>query len=187
VELLDEAVERAGKLIAERDNDLTEAELKEVARKVGIGAVKYADLSKNRTTDYMFNWDSMLSFEGNTAPYLQYAYTRVKSLFRKAGVDMASMPVDITVAEKQEHALAVLLLQFEEVIGMVSREATPHVLCTYLYDVASAFMTFYEACPMLKDGIEPQVRDSRLALSALVAKTLEQGLTLLGIETLEKM
>ncbi len=187
VELLDEAVERAGKLIAERDNDLSEDELKEVARKVGIGAVKYADLSKNRTTDYMFNWDSMLSFEGNTAPYLQYAYTRVKSLFRKAGVDMATMPVDINIAEKQEHALAVLLMQFEEVIGTVSREATPHVLCTYLYDVASAFMSFYEACPMLKDGIEPAVRDSRLALSALVAKTLEQGLTLLGIETLEKM
>ena len=179
--------ERAGKLIAERDNDLSEDELKEVAHKVGIGAVKYADLSKNRTTDYMFNWDSMLSFEGNTAPYLQYAYTRVKSLFRKAGVDMATMPVDINIAEKQEHALAVLLMQFEEVIGTVSREATPHVLCTYLYDVASAFMSFYEACPMLKDGIEPAVRDSRLALSALVAKTLEQGLTLLGIETLEKM
>ena len=187
VELLDEAVERAGKLIAERDNDLSEDELKEVAHKVGIGAVKYADLSKNRTTDYMFNWDSMLSFEGNTAPYLQYAYTRVKSLFRKAGVDMATMPVDINIAEKQEHALAVLLMQFEEVIGTVSREATPHVLCTYLYDVASAFMSFYEACPMLKDGIEPAVRDSRLALSALVAKTLEQGLTLLGIETLEIM
>ena len=149
--------------------------------------MKYADLSKNRTTDYMFNWDSMLSFEGNTAPYLQYAYTRVKSLFRKAGVDMATMPVDINIAEKQEHALAVLLMQFEEVIGTVSREATPHVLCTYLYDVASAFMSFYEACPILKDGIEPAVRDSRLALSALVAKTLEQGLTLLGIETLEKM
>lgn len=165
VELLDEAVERAGKLIAERDNDLSEDELKEVAHKVGIGAVKYADLSKNRTTDYMFNWDSMLSFEGNTAPYLQYAYTRVKSLFRKAGVDMATMPVDINIAEKQEHALAVLLMQFEEVIGTVSREATPHVLCTYLYDVASAFMSFYEACPMLKDGIEPAVRDSRLALS----------------------
>ena len=90
--------------------------MNEVAYKVGIGAVKYADLSKNRTTDYMFNWDSMLSFEGNTAPYLQYAYTRVKSLFRKANVDMASMPVDISLVEKQEHALAVLLLQFEEVI-----------------------------------------------------------------------
>lgn len=187
VELLDEAVERAGKLIAERDNDLSEEELAEVARKVGIGAVKYADLSKNRTTDYMFNWDTMLSFEGNTAPYLQYAYTRVKSLFRKAGVAIETMPVDINIVEKQEHALSVLLLQFEEVVGLVSRDATPHVLCTYLYELASAFMSFYEACPMLKDGIELKVRDSRLALSALVASTLSQGLNLLGIETLEKM
>ena len=187
VELLDEAVERAGKLIAERDNDLSEEELAEVARKVGIGAVKYADLSKNRTTDYMFNWDTMLSFEGNTAPYLQYAYTRVKSLFRKAGVAIEAMPVDINIVEKQEHALSVLLLQFEEVVGLVSRDATPHVLCTYLYELASAFMSFYEACPMLKDGIELKVRDSRLALSALVASTLSQGLNLLGIETLEKM
>jgi arginyl-tRNA synthetase len=187
VELLDEAVERAGKLIAERDNDLSEDELAEVARKVGIGAVKYADLSKNRTTDYMFNWDTMLSFEGNTAPYLQYAYTRVKSLFRKAGVAIETMPVDINIVEKQEHALSVLLLQFEEVVGLVSRDATPHVLCTYLYELASAFMSFYEACPMLKDGIDLKVRDSRLALSALVANTLSQGLNLLGIETLEKM
>ncbi|MBT82378.1 MAG: arginine--tRNA ligase [Alteromonadaceae bacterium] len=187
VELLDEAVERAGKLISERDNDLSEAELAEVARKVGIGAVKYADLSKNRTTDYVFNWDTMLSFEGNTAPYLQYAFTRVKSIFRKSGIAVAELKGAMTFTEKQEHALAVLLLQFEEVIGLVSREATPHVLCTYLYDVASAFMSFYEACPILKDGIDEAVRNSRLELAALVANTLEQGLSLLGIETLEKM
>ena len=187
VELLDEAVERAGKLISERDNDLSEAELAEVARKVGIGAVKYADLSKNRTTDYVFNWDTMLSFEGNTAPYLQYAFTRVKSIFRKSGIAVADLKGAMTFTEKQEHALAVLLLQFEEVIGLVSREATPHVLCTYLYDVASAFMSFYEACPILKDGIDEAVRNSRLELAALVANTLEQGLSLLGIETLEKM
>ncbi|OFC68846.1 arginine--tRNA ligase [Alteromonas confluentis] len=187
VELLDEAVERAGKLISERDTDLSEAELKEVADKVGIGAVKYADLSKNRTTDYVFNWDTMLSFEGNTAPYLQYAYTRVQSIFRKSGISPKDLTGAMRFTEKQEHALAVLLLQFEEVVGVVSREATPHVLCTYLYDVASAFMSFYEACPILKDGIEEDVRDSRLELAALVAKTLEQGLSLLGIETLEKM
>lgn len=186
-ELLDEAVERAANLITQRDTDLSDDELKEVARKVGIGAVKYADLSKNRTTDYMFSWDSMLSFEGNTAPYLQYAYTRVKSIFRKAGVSLATLPGEITLIEKQEHHLAVLLMQFEEVVGVVSRDATPHVLCTYLYDVASAFMSFYEACPILKEGTEQNTRESRLALSALVSRTLEQGLSLLGIETLEKM
>ncbi|WP_414830225.1 arginine--tRNA ligase [Alteromonas sp. H39] len=186
-ELLDEAVERARNLITQRDTDLSEEELEEVARKVGIGAVKYADLSKNRTTDYMFSWDSMLSFEGNTAPYLQYAYTRVKSIFRKAGVSLATLPGEITLSEKQEHHLAVLLMQFEEVVGVVSRDATPHVLCTYLYDVASAFMSFYEACPILKEGTEQKTRESRLALSALVSRTLEQGLSLLGIETLEKM
>ncbi len=185
--LLDEAIERAGNLIAQRDNDLTDEELGEVARKVGIGAVKYADLSKNRTTDYMFNWDSMLSFEGNTAPYLQYAYTRVKSIFRKAGVSLATLPGEITLTEPQEHQLAVLLMQFEEVINVVSRDVTPHVLCTYLYDVASAFMSFYEACPILKDDTAQPVRESRLALAALVSRTLERGLALLGIDTLEKM
>lgn len=187
VELLDEAVERAANLIAKRDTDLSQDELATVARKVGIGAVKYADLSKNRTTDYMFSWDSMLSFEGNTAPYLQYAFTRVQSLFRKAGIGLENLPYDIVLSEKQEHHLAVLLMQFEEVIGTVSRDATPHVLCTYLYDVASAFMSFYEACPILKPGTDDNVKHSRLALSALVSRTLEQGLTLLGIETLEKM
>lgn len=187
VELLDEAVERARNLLAERDTDLSAEELDEVARTVGIGAVKYADLNKNRTTDYMFSWDSMLSFDGNTAPYLQYAFTRVRSLFRKAGMGLDNLPCDITISEKQEHALAVLLMQFEEVVGTVSRDATPHVLCTYLYDVASAFMSFYEACPILKPGTEDATKHSRLALSALVSRTLEQGLTLLGIETLEKM
>ncbi|GEA10469.1 arginine--tRNA ligase [Alteromonas sp. KUL49] len=187
VELLDEAVERAGKLIAERDNDLSEQELADVARIVGIGAVKYADLSKNRTTDYMFNWDTMLSFEGNTAPYLQYAYTRIQSIFRKSGINADTLNVVIAIEDAKEHALAVQLLQFEEVIGVVSREATPHVLCTYLYELASAFMSFYEACPILKDDVSEPVRDSRLSLALLTANTLRQGLGLLGIETLEKM
>ncbi|MCW8107704.1 arginine--tRNA ligase [Alteromonas ponticola] len=187
VELLDEAVQRAGKLIAERSDDLTPLELSEVGQKVGIGAVKYADLSKNRTTDYIFNWDTMLSFEGNTAPYLQYAYTRVKSIFRKAGIEPSALIGEIKLEQPQEHTLAVLLMQFEEVIGVVAKEATPHVLCTYLYDLASAFMSFYEACPILKDNVDDATRSSRLALAALVASTLQQGLTLLGIETLERM
>ena len=187
VELLDEAVERARNLIGQRDNDLSEAELDEVGRKVGIGAVKYADLSKNRTTDYVFNWDTMLSFEGNTAPYLQYAFTRVKSIFRKSGVSLADLPIDIVLNEKQEHALAVQLLQFEETINVVGRDATPHVMCSYLYDLASCFMSFYEACPILRDDTPIAVRQSRLALAALVSNTMALGLSLLGIETLEKM
>lgn len=187
VELLDEAVERAAKLLAQRDTELSEDELNAVARKVGIGAVKYADLSKNRTTDYMFNWDTMLSFEGNTAPYLQYAFTRVQSLFRKAGVAPTQLSQAIHIEHPQEHALAVQLLQFEEQLAVVARDATPHVLCSYLYDLASHFMSFYEACPILKDDVDSNMRQSRLALSALVAKQLKLGLDLLGIETLDKM
>lgn len=187
VELLDEAVERAAKLLAQRDTELSADELNAVARKVGIGAVKYADLSKNRTTDYMFNWDTMLSFEGNTAPYLQYAFTRVQSLFRKADVAPTQLAQVIHIEHAQEHALAVQLLQFEEQLAVVARDATPHVLCSYLYDLASHFMSFYEACPILKDDVDSNTRQSRLALSALVAKQLKLGLDLLGIETLDKM
>lgn len=186
-DLLDEAVERAEKLLAERANDLTADEQKEVARKVGIGAIKYADLSKNRTTDYIFNWDTMLSFEGDTAPYLQYAYTRIVSIFRKAGLDVNGFSAPVVITEPQEKALAVKLLQFVEAIESVSKNSTPHLLCSYLYELSSLFMTFYEACPMLKDGVAGDVKNSRLALSLLVAKTLKQGLDLLGIETMEKM
>lgn len=186
-ELLDEAVDRAVALIAEKDPDLTEEERVDVAQKVGIGAVKYADLSKTRTNDYIFDWESMLSFEGNTAPYLQYAYTRIKSIFRRADIDADSFEGSIVIAEEQEKQLAIKLLQFPEALLQVSREAYPHILCTYLYDLASQFMRFYEACPILKDGVEAPVRESRLALSKAAALTLQQGLDLLGIETMEKM
>ncbi|NVK24633.1 MAG: arginine--tRNA ligase [Gammaproteobacteria bacterium] len=187
VDLLDESVERAGKLLAERDSDLSAEEQQEVARKVGIGAIKYADLSKNRTTDYIFNWDTMLSFEGDTAPYLQYAYTRIKSIFRKSGVDAESLNADLKITEAQEKALAVKLLQFNEAILTVSVNSTPHVLCSYLYELSSSFMSFYEACPMLKEGVAEDVKLSRLAISLLTAKTLKKGLDLLGIETMERM
>lgn len=187
VELLDEAVERAGKLIAEKDPDLSTEERSEVARKVGIGAVKYADLSKTRTNDYIFDWEKMLSFEGNTAPYLQYAYTRVRSIFRKANIGDDQLQGEIKITEDQEKALAIKLMQLEETLEQVAREAYPHVLCTYLYDLASLFMSFYEACPILKDGVEKNVRNSRLRLSQLTAQTLKTGLNLLGIETMEKM
>ncbi len=186
-ELLIEAVERAGVVVSEKNSELSPTEIAEVSRKVGIGAVKYADLCKTRTNDYIFSWESMLSFEGNTAPYLQYAFTRVQSIFRKAGVTPESLTQNIIINTEQEKTLAIKLLQFSEVIDQVAREALPHLLCTYIYDVASLYMTFYEACPILKEGIPPELRDSRLRLCHLVARTIEQGLDLLGIEVMERM
>ena len=187
VELLDEAIERAETLINKRESDLSASERKEIAHKVGIGAVKYADLSKNRTTDYIFNWDTMLSFEGNTAPYLQYAFTRVQSIFRKAADFVIPTDAKIVLAESQEQSLALKLLQCEEALNQLCQDATPHVLCTYLYDLASLFMSFYEACPILKEGISAETKASRLMLAQLTANTLQLGLDLLGIETMEKM
>jgi arginyl-tRNA synthetase len=186
-ELLHEAVERAGALVREKNSELDEKDITEIASKVGIGAVKYADLSKTRTNDYIFSWDSMLSFDGNTAPYLQYAFTRVQSIFRKAGVDPVSLNSNILVDTEQEKALAIKLLQFSETLDQVARDAMPHLLCTYLYEIASLYMSFYEACPILKEGIAPELRDSRLRLCHLVARTLEQGLELLGIEVMQQM
>lgn len=185
-DLLHEAVERASAVIQD-SGELTAEEKAEVARKVGIGAVKYADLSKTRTLDYIFNWDQMLSFEGNTGPYLQYAYTRIRSIFRKADINPATLPGGLTLEEPQEKALALKLMQFGETVEQVAQDAMPHILCTYLYDLASLFMTFYEACPILKDDVDPSTRDSRLLLSHQVAQTLRSGLDLLGIEVMEKM
>ncbi|AWL12509.1 Arginine--tRNA ligase [Saliniradius amylolyticus] len=187
VELLDEAVQRATNLINDRDDELSNEVKQEIARKIGIGAVKYSDLNKNRTTDYVFDWDAMLSFDGNTAPYLQYAYTRVKSVFRKAGVEPKQVEAGLILEEKAERALAIKLLQFEEALLQVAGEATPHVLANYLYELASQFMGFYESCPILKSGVTDEVRNSRLMLSRLTAETLSRGLDLLGIETMEKM
>lgn len=185
-ELLDEAVTRARNVIAEKTSELTADEIDEVARKVGIGAVKFADLSKHRTSDYVFNWDAMLSFEGATAPYLQYAYTRIRSILRRAELN-EDFSAPIVINEDAEKALALAVLRFEEALEQVMREATPHVLCGYLYDLASRFMTFYEACPILKDGIDADTRASRLMQSMVVARLLKQGLDLLGIEVMERM
>ncbi|GAA0857653.1 arginine--tRNA ligase [Aliiglaciecola litoralis] len=186
-DLLDEAVERAEKVMAERISDFSPEERKAIARKIGISAVKYADLSKNRTTDYIFNWDSMLSFEGNTAPYLQYAYSRANNIFKNAGVDANSLNATIHIDSAQEKTLAIKLLQYVEALEQVTAEATPHVLCSYLFELASHFMSFYEACPILKDGITAEQRDSRLMLVALTAATLKSGLELLGIDTMARM
>ena len=186
-DLLDEALERARRLVAEKNPDMPADELEQLANAVGIGAVKYADLSKNRTTDYVFDWDNMLAFEGNTAPYMQYAYTRVLSVFRKAEVDeqaLAAAPVIIT--EAREAQLAARLLQFEETLTVVAREGTPHVMCAYLYDLAGLFSGFYEHCPIITAESDT-ARNSRLKLAQLTARTLKQGLDTVGIETVERM
>jgi arginyl-tRNA synthetase len=184
-ELLDESIVRAAALIKEKNPDINDADLTEISKKVGIGAVKFADLSKNRTSDYIFNWKTMLSFEGATAPYLQYAYSRIQSIFVKAGVTKTQ--ATIAIIEPQEKALALKLLQLEDVIDAVISECTPNLLCNYLYELASLYMSFYEACPILKEGIEVDVKESRLALCQLVAQTLKQGLDILGIEVMDRM
>lgn len=152
---------------------------------VAIGAIKYADLSKHRTTDYVFDWDSMLNFEGNTAPYMQYAYTRVRSIFAKAGVNPDTLTGEIVITDDKERALAVKLLQFEEALRQVAKDGTPHVLCGYLYELAGVFSSFYEACPIL--SADDDTKNSRLQLADLTAKTLKTGLNLLGIKTVERM
>ncbi|MDK4689488.1 arginine--tRNA ligase [Kingella negevensis] len=183
VELLDEAVERALALVKEKNPELSAETAAKIAHAVGIGAVKYADLSKNRNSDYVFDWENMLSFEGNTAPYLQYAYTRVQSVFKKAG-DW-NVQAAIVLQEPLEQQLAVELLKFEDVLQSVAETSFPHYLANYLYQLAALFSRFYEACPILK--AEGDVRDSRLQLAKLTGATMQQGLALLGIETLDVM
>ncbi|HEX7037409.1 MAG TPA: arginine--tRNA ligase [Pseudomonadales bacterium] len=185
VELLEEAERRAFALVGEKNPELPEAERKEIARVVGIGAVKYADLSKNRTSDYVFDWDQMLSFDGNTAPYLQYAYTRIRSVFRRGEIDEAKLAGTIRIEAPEEHALAVTLLRFQEIVEAVADDALPHLLCGHLYELATQFMRFYEACPIL--SAPDAQRESRLLLCRRAAETLRTGLGLLGIETVERM
>ena len=153
---------------------------------MGIGAVKYADLSKHRTSDYSFNFEQMLSFEGNTAPYLLYAYTRVASIFRKLGKGFEQIEGRLTLQAPQEIELAGKLAQFAEVLGGVAEKGVPHLLCAYLYDLAGLFSSFYEHCPILS-AEDQATQQSRLRLAALTGRTLKQGLQLLGLETLERM
>ncbi|MEH6785259.1 MAG: arginine--tRNA ligase [Alcanivorax jadensis] len=186
IDLLDEAEERAYTLVKDKNPQLDDQDLRTIAHAVGIGAVKYADLSKNRSSDYIFNFEQMLSFEGNTAPYLLYAYTRVASVFRKAGLEMAQVSGDFQLQEDAEQALAARLVQFGEVLESVAEKGLPHLLCTYLYDVAGLFSTFYEHCPILS-GDNEALKQSRLKLAALTARTLKQGMELLGLSPLERM
>ncbi|MEM0910660.1 MAG: arginine--tRNA ligase [Pseudomonadota bacterium] len=187
VDLLDEAVERASALLKTRNPEMSDKALNAIAKTVGISAVKYADLSKHRTTDYIFDWDTMLSFEGNTAPYLLYAYARIRRIFDAAGEDLLEYSAEITIDQEIEKALALKILQFEDSITSVAKDASPHILCIYLYELASVSMKFYEACPILKEDVPVSEKHSRLGLAAATAKTLQKGLSLLGIETLDRM
>ena len=183
-ELLDEAEERAFKVVTEKNPDLTDAERREIARVIGIGGVKYQDLLPNRQSDYVFSWDKMLAFQGNTAPYLQYAYTRIRSIFRKNAIERLAT-TELLLAAPEELALARHLLNFGLVLESAAEEYRPNFLCTYLFELAGHFARFYENCPVLKaEGIE---RESRLVLCDLTGRVLQQGLEVLGIETTEQM
>jgi arginyl-tRNA synthetase len=185
-DLLDEAESRAFKIVSEKSLDLSEAQRKEIARVVGLGAVKYADLLPNRQSDYIFNWDKMLALQGNTAPYLLYAYARIKSIFRKSETSNIQHPTsNIQLDAVEEIALAKHLLNFGLTLEAVAEEYRPNFLCNYLFELAGKFTSFYENCPVLK--AEGAVRESRLALCDLTARVLKLGLETLGIETVEQM
>jgi len=198
-ELLEEACRRARKIIEEKNPDLSEAEKIDVAQKIGIGAVKYADLSQYRMTDYVFSWDKMLSLQGNTAPYLQNAYVRIRSIFRKAGESAVAATVQgaqketghrpvattLTLASPAEVNLAKCVCQFAEIVPQVLNDFRPNILANYLFELANGFHAFYEACPVLKS--EEPARSSRLVLCDLTARVLQRGLDLLGIKVPEKM
>jgi arginyl-tRNA synthetase len=181
IELLDEAVDRAAAAVAEKNPELDGDERAEIARMIGIGAVKYADLSTDRIKDYVFDWDRMLAFDGNTAPYLQYAHARICSIFRRAGVERSDVRGHaLAVGEEQERELAQQLLAYPSALDDTVASYSPHKLCTYLFDLAQDFTAFYEHCPVMK--AEEPVRSSRLALCDVTARTLEHGLNLLGID-----
>jgi arginyl-tRNA synthetase len=189
IDLLDEAEERTFALVTAKSPDLPEAQRRSIARSVGIAAVKYADLAKDRTSDYAFSFDAMLALDGNTAPYMQYAYARVRSIFRKAaerGIEDAGPERSaIRLDAPQELALAKQILRLGEVVEAVGRDLKPHQLCAYLYELAGRYSAFYESCPVLAS--EEPARSSRLALADLTARTLAKGLDLLGIEHPEQM
>ncbi|WP_437526921.1 arginine--tRNA ligase [Sorangium sp. So ce726] len=184
-DLLDEATERASKVVREKNPELDADVADAVARAVGVGAVKYADLSSDRIKDYVFDWDRMLAFEGNTAPYLMYAHARIRSIFRKAGVE-SPREAGIVLSEPAERALVLELLRFGAVLEDVAATLEPHRLCGYLFELAGTFTTFYERCPVLRAESD-EVRRSRLALCDLTAEVLAKGLGLLGIEAPERM
>jgi arginyl-tRNA synthetase len=191
--LLDEAVERAGQVYDQtREKDESEAgdvERRQIAEAVGLGAVKYADLSQNRMSDYLFSWDKMLAMDGNTATYMQYAHARIRSIFRKSGVDetvFRTRPPVPSLASPQERALGLQILKFEETLEVAAAEYRPNVITGYLWDLAKSYSGFYQNCPVLK-AETPELRQSRLLLCDLTARVIQKGLDLLGIRTPERM
>jgi arginyl-tRNA synthetase len=185
-DLLTEGVERARAIVDEVERDDDGLDLDAIAEDVGIGAIKYADLSTARDSAYIFDWDRMISFRGNTGPYLQYATTRIRSIFRRAGIDETTPGGPIVITESAERDLALKLLSFGAVVTQVADSAEPHQLCTYLFEVASLFTTFYEQCPVLKADDE-EIRQSRLALCAAALRVLTTGLGLLGVPLPDRM
>jgi len=185
VDLLAEGIERAEAALKERSSDLSPERQAATAHALGVGAVKYADLSTERGRDYVFDWDRMLAFEGDTGPYLQYAHARIRSIFRRAEVAPPAPGSPLLLGEPAERALALELLRFAEAVEVTAETYSPSKLCTYLFDLATAFTGFYEACRVLVD--DEAVRSSRLGLCDLTARVLEQGLSLLGIEAPEQM
>lgn len=183
IELLDEAVVKAKETINDKES-YSEEELEKLAKIIGIGAVKYADLSINRESNYIFNWDKMLSFEGNTSLYMQYAYARIQSIFRKYD---GAIEGSIVIGDALEHRLSTMLLRFEDVLNRAAVDAAPNQITTYLYELATLFMRFYEQNPILKEGVDEKTKMSRLALADLTAKTIKQGLDILGIEVVDKL
>jgi arginyl-tRNA synthetase len=190
-ELLDEAQGRAAEHMrrAREDNvlDLGDDEIDQLAPIVGIGAVRWADLMQNRSSDYQFDWDKMVSFKGNAGPYLQYAHARIQAIFRKGELDPSDLPRDtaLSLEHDAELALGKQLLRFADVVHQAAEQSLPHLVCEHLYELARLFSSFYEACPVLK--AEPAERSARLALAWLVARQLHRGLGLLGIEAPPRM
>ncbi|NJP98348.1 arginine--tRNA ligase [Nonomuraea sp. FMUSA5-5] len=185
MDLLQEAIDRAAKLIEDRGYD--EATQREIAHAVGMAAVKYADLSVSHDSEYVFDLDRMVATTGNTGPYMQYATARIRSIFRRAGISPADATAPIVLAAPAERALGLHLLGFGELVAQVTAASEPHRLCAFLFQTASLLSTFYEECPVIKEGVDPQTRDQRLALCALTLRVLETGLDLLGVPVPERM
>lgn len=185
-DLLSEAIEKAYQVVSEKNPNLSEEQKKNVAQMVGIGAIKYADLSQNRNNDYVFSFERMLALNGNTAPYLQYAHARICSIFRKAEIDFANFQETARITEQPERDLMVKIMEFPQTVEMVAQELRPHILCNYLYELATAFSSFYDKCSVLNND-DSELRKSRLALCNTTRKTLTKGLELLGIAAPREM